>query len=83
MTAIDNITFVTIDTIDTTFGEFIYFIFVVSKDFAHVVGIDANGSDIVFLKNIDYFVVKQYNQELCISSITRCFTKRLQSRPLK
>ena len=28
------------------------------------------------------FVI-QYNQELCISSITRCFTKRLQSRPLQ
>ena len=27
-------------------------------------------------------LVKQYNQELCISSISRCFTKRLQSRPL-
>ena len=27
-------------------------------------------------------VVKQYNQELCISSNSRCFTKRLQSRPL-
>ena len=27
--------------------------------------------------------VKQYNQVLCISSITRCFTKRLQLRPLK
>ena len=27
--------------------------------------------------------VKQYNQELCISSIARCFTKGLQSRPLK
>ena len=26
-------------------------------------------------------LVKQYNQELCISLITRCFTKRLQSRP--
>ena len=26
--------------------------------------------------------VKQYNQELCISLITICFTKRLQSRPL-
>ena len=24
----------------------------------------------------------QYNQELCISLITRCFTNRLQSRPL-
>ena len=31
----------------------------------------------------DNVQVKQYNQELCISSITRCFTKRLQSRPLK
>ena len=28
-------------------------------------------------------LVKQYNQELCISSITRCFTKRLQLRPLQ
>ena len=27
--------------------------------------------------------VKQYNQELCISLITRCFTKRLQLTPLK
>ena len=27
--------------------------------------------------------VKQYNQELCISSITRCFTERLQMKPLK
>ena len=27
-------------------------------------------------------LVKQYNQELCISSKSRCFTKRLQSRPL-
>ena len=27
-------------------------------------------------------LVKQYNQELCISSITGCFTKRLQSRRL-
>ena len=27
-------------------------------------------------------LVKQYNQELCISLITRCFAKRLQSRPL-
>ena len=27
-------------------------------------------------------LVKQYNQELCISSNSRCFTKRLQSRPL-
>ena len=26
--------------------------------------------------------MKQYKQELCISLITRCFTKRLQSRPL-
>ena len=26
--------------------------------------------------------MKQYNQELCISSKSRCFTKRLQSRPL-
>ena len=30
-----------------------------------------------------YGFVKQYNQELCISSITRCFTKRLHLRPLK
>ena len=29
------------------------------------------------------FIVKQYNQKLCISSVARCFTKRLQSRPLK
>ena len=28
-------------------------------------------------------LVKQYNQELCISPITRCFTKRLQSTSLK
>ena len=28
-------------------------------------------------------LMKQYNQELCISLITRCFTKMLQSRPLK
>ena len=27
-------------------------------------------------------LVRQYNQELCISSNSRCFTKRLQSRPL-
>jgi len=27
--------------------------------------------------------VKQYNQEFGTSSITRCFTKRLQLRPLK
>ena len=27
-------------------------------------------------------LVKQYNQELCISSNLRCFTKKLQSRPL-
>ena len=27
-------------------------------------------------------VFNTYNQELCISLITRCFTKRLQSRPL-
>ena len=27
--------------------------------------------------------VKQYNQELCISSKSRCFIKGLQSRPLK
>ena len=28
-------------------------------------------------------LVKQYNHELCISSITRCFAKRFQSRLLK
>ena len=28
------------------------------------------------------WLVKQYNQELCISSNSRCFTKRLRSRPL-
>ena len=28
-------------------------------------------------------LVKQYKQELCISPITRCITKRFQSRPLK
>ena len=27
-------------------------------------------------------LVKQYNQELCMSSNFKCFTKRLQSRPL-
>ena len=27
--------------------------------------------------------MKQYNQELCISSISRCFTDRLQSKKLK
>ena len=28
-------------------------------------------------------LVKRYNQELCMSSITKCFTKRLRSRPLQ
>ena len=39
-----------------------------------------------FLRRKGFLVLrlmKQYIQELCISSITRCFTKRLQSRPLK
>jgi hypothetical protein len=46
LTVIDSITFLTIDAIDITSGEFIYFIFFVGKDFAYVVGIDASGSDI-------------------------------------
>ena len=59
LTVIDSITFVTIDAID--FGNFICFIFVVGKDFAYVVRIDASGSDIVFFKNIDYFVANSFN----------------------
>ena len=50
LNVIDSITFVTIDTIDTAFGKFICFIFVVGKNFVYVVGIDASGSDIVFLR---------------------------------
>ena len=50
LTVADSITFVTIDAIDTTLGKFICFIFIVSKNFAYVVGIDASGSDIVFLR---------------------------------
>ena len=61
LTVIDSITFVKIDAIDTTFEEFDSFIFVVSKDFAHVVGIDASGSDMVFFKNINYFVANSFN----------------------
>ena len=34
-------TFITIDAIDTTFREFISFIFVVGKDISYVVEIDA------------------------------------------
>ena len=49
LTVIDSITFVTIDAIDTTFGKCICFIF--------VVGINASGSDIVFFKNIIYFLL--------------------------
>ena len=52
LTVIDSITFVTIDAIDTTFGKFICFIFVIGKDFAYVVGINVSCSDIVFFKNI-------------------------------
>ena len=48
---IDSITFITIDPIYTTFGKFVCFIFVVGKNFAYVVGIDASSSDIVFFKN--------------------------------
>ena len=65
MTVIDSITFVTIDTIDTTSGEFISFIFVVGKDFVYVVEIDASGSDNVFLKDINYFVVNFFNVICC------------------
>ena len=52
MTVIDSIKFVTIDAIDTAFGKFICFIFVIGENFVYVVGIDASGSDIVFFKNI-------------------------------
>ena len=61
LTVIDSMTFVTIDAIDTAFGKFICFIFVVGKNFAYVVGIDASGSDIVFFKNINYFVTSSFN----------------------
>ena len=61
MTVIDSITLVTIDAIDTTFGKFICVNFVVGKNFAYVVGIDASGSDIEFLKNINYFVTNSFN----------------------
>jgi len=61
LTVIDSIAFATIDAIDTTFGKFVSFIYVVSKDFAYVAGIDASGSDIVFFKNINYFVANSFN----------------------
>ena len=61
LTVIDSITFVTIDAIDTAFGILICFIFVVGENFAYVVGIDANGSDLVFFKNINYFITNSFN----------------------
>ena len=61
LTVIDSITFVTIDAIDPDFGKFICFIFVVGKNFANVVGINASCSDIVLFKNINYFVTNSFN----------------------
>ena len=36
-------------------------IFVVCKNFAYVVGIDGGGFDIVFFKDINYFVTNSFN----------------------
>ena len=61
MAVIDSITFIAIAAIETTFGKFICFIFGIGKNFVYVVGIDASGSDIVFFKNINYFVTNYFN----------------------
>ena len=61
MTVIDSITFTTIDAIDTTFGKYVCFIFVVGKNFAYVVGVDASGSDIAFFDDINYFVANSFD----------------------
>ena len=66
LTVIDNTTFVTIDAIDTIFGQFICFIFVVGKNFPYVISIDANGSDIVVFTT--FFIAVIFRKRVGITS---------------